>query len=212
MSRVETVIRLVEYDRNVFDRFERSVRRKGWAAATANRGIGHLSLKNTLVHILNVREAWLVAVAQGKWGIYRQRGRRPNGIHSWREFDRYRKKVRKDVDELSAGLTERKLARRVRAPWMPGTYTLEDAFYQVSYEQAHHLGEIIGAYWQVGWRPPKMTWIENLPSRARAAPTGPRRPGPPGRSPRARGRGRGPRSEGIPSHRPSARSPADAAE
>ncbi len=46
---------------------------------------------------------------------------------------------------------------------MPGVYTLEDAFYQVSFEQAHHLGEIIGAYWQSNWEPPAMTWIENLP-------------------------------------------------
>ena len=68
---------------------------------------------------------------------------------------------------MMKGLSESQLHRRVHAPWMPGRYTLEDAFRQVSYEQAHHIGEIIGVYWQADWNPPPMTWIENLPGPAR---------------------------------------------
>jgi uncharacterized damage-inducible protein DinB len=167
MSKLETVRRMLAYDRAVFARYERAVARLGWKAATANHEIGHGSLKNTLVHILNVREAWLVAIPDRRWEIFDRPGRRPDEIGSWKEFRAYRDRVKNGVAERMEGLTEAKLARRVRAPWMPGTYTLEDAFYQQSYEQAHHLGEIIAVFWQADRRPPEMTWIPNQPPRGR---------------------------------------------
>jgi uncharacterized damage-inducible protein DinB len=164
--RVEAVRRRVLADREMFGRFERAVRRKGWAAATVDHGIGHGSLKNTFVHILNVQEAWLVAISQERPEIFRRKGRRPNALGSWAELARYRDLVWAEVDELLGSLDERTLDRRVRAPWMPGRYTIEDAFAQASYEQAHHLGEVIAVFWQAGGRPPKMTWIENAELRA----------------------------------------------
>ena len=163
MGPVETARRLVEYNSAVFGRFERSVRHRGWTAAVENREIGHRSLKDTLVHILNVHEAWLGAIAQGRWEIFDAPGRRSAEGRSWKEFGAYRDRVWSGVDALLPGLTERKLRQRVRAPWMPGRYTLEDAFFQTSVEQAHHLGEVIAAFWQRDWSPPPMTWIENLP-------------------------------------------------
>ena len=165
MSRLRAVRRLEAYNQRVFGRFEQSVRRHGWAAAVKNREIGHLSLKDTLVHILNVHEAWLVAIPQERWEVFDAPGRRPTDVRSWADLRKYRERVWSGVQAFLGPLTEAKLARRVKAPWMPGRYTLEDAFYQVTIEQAHHLGEIIGAYWQSDWKPPDMTWIENQPGR-----------------------------------------------
>lgn len=167
MNDVDLVRALVAYNRSVLERFERSIARRPWRAATADRGIGHGSLKDTLVHILNVQEAWLVAVAQEKWEVFDAPSRRGASIRSWREFRQYRDSVWAGTDQLLRGLTERRLRSRVKAPWMPGRYTLRDAFFQVTLEEAHHLGEVIGAYWQRDWRPPDMTWIENLPRRGR---------------------------------------------
>jgi uncharacterized damage-inducible protein DinB len=160
---LRTVRRLLDYNHSVFGRFERSLQRRPWKELTANRGIGHLSLKNTLVHILNVEEAWLVAIAQKRWEVFEAPGRRPDDVSSWKELRAYRDRVRVGVDVLMSGLTEKRLQGRVEAPWMPGTYTLEDAFFQVTIEQAHHLGEIIAASWQRDRASPDMTWIENLP-------------------------------------------------
>jgi uncharacterized damage-inducible protein DinB len=157
------------YDRVVFERYLLSVTRLGWKDATRDRGTGHLSLKNTLVHVLNVHEAWLVAIAQARWEVFEAPGRRPEEVRSFAELRAYRDRVWGGIDTLLGHLTERNLARRVKAPWMPGRYTLEDAFFQSSFEQAHHLGEIIGVYWQADRTPPKMTWIENLPPRASKA-------------------------------------------
>jgi uncharacterized damage-inducible protein DinB len=163
MSELTTLTRLLAYDRAVFERYLRSAERRGWKAAISNRETGHLSIKNTLVHILNVHEAWLVAVAQHRWEIFDAPGRRGEEVRSWADLRRYRDRVWKGQDELLAHLSEAHLRRRVTAPWMPGGYTLADAFYQISFEQAHHLGEIIGVYWQADWSPPPMTWIENRP-------------------------------------------------
>ncbi len=166
-STLAAVRRLVAYNRKVFERFEEAARRRGWKEAVANREIGHLSVKNTLVHILNVHEAWLVAVAQGRWSVFDEPARRPAEVRSWKELRSYRDRVWAGEDALLARLSERGLRRRVRAPWMPGTYTLHDAFFQVAFEEAHHLGEIIGVYHQADRNPPTMTWIENLPGRRR---------------------------------------------
>jgi uncharacterized damage-inducible protein DinB len=159
MPTKDVIVRLVIYDRRSFEAYERGIRRRGWAEATLDRGIGHHSFKDTLVHVLNVYEAWLVGAAQEKWEVFKDPSRRKENVRSWSDLRRYRARVWSGVDELMAGLTDKRLQRRVKVPWFPGHYTLEDAFFQVSFEQAHHLGEIIGAYWQMDKTPPQMMWI-----------------------------------------------------
>jgi hypothetical protein len=61
-----------------------------------------------------------------------------------------------------AGLTGRRLRQRIKVPWFTGRYTLEDAFFQTSFEQAHHLGKIIAVYWQMDKAPPQMMWIPTM--------------------------------------------------
>jgi len=161
-SSLGTVQQLARYNQEVFGRFERSLRRRPWAEMVRDRGTGHLSLKDTLVHILNVHEAWMVAVAQKRWEIFDRPDRTKEAIDSWAKLRRYADRVWAEENALLAQLTEKKLAARLRAPWMPGSYTLVDAFFQTTIEEAHHLGEIIAIYWQNNWRPPAMTWIENL--------------------------------------------------
>ena len=163
MSRVGTIRRLVRYDRRAFASFEGSLRRLGWRRAVANREIAQLSFKNTLVHILNVHEAWLVAAAQDRWDeVFRRPDRKPEAVRSFAELRRYRDRTWKAIDPLLARLTDAGLDRRVRVPWMAGRYTLEDAFYQASFEQAHHLGEVIAVYWQQNRTPPQMMWVPLL--------------------------------------------------
>lgn len=152
---------ILDYDRAVFGRFEAKVRRLPRKVATADRGIGHASHFGTLVHILNVRDAWFNFVlrdgAQGADAFFGRPERRPD---DWRGFDRYAPEVWEGHDRVRSQCSEAFVKRRVQAPWMPGRYTVGDAVLQVSYEQAHHLGEIIGALWTENRRPPEMTWID----------------------------------------------------
>jgi uncharacterized damage-inducible protein DinB len=154
---------IAAYNHAVFDRFVRKVRRLPGKEATRKRGIGHESLFNTLVHVLNVQEVWLVYVVHGRTSdrvlgeLFRDPSRHPT---TWKGFDEYSTRVWKGIDATLRGLTGRSLDRRVSAFWMPGRYTVRDALLQATVEEAHHLGEIIAALWQDDRRPPDMTWIE----------------------------------------------------
>jgi len=163
------------YDRTVFDRFVARVERLPAKASRRSRGIGHLSLFDTLVHILNVHEAWIAYVLPGKVRQLPARFRAPDRHpKDWAGFHAYATRVWDEVDHYLAGLTEKELRRTVRAPWMPGRYTVSDALFQTTFEEAHHLGEIIGALWQEDRVPPDMTWIDigRGPVRRAAKPRG----------------------------------------
>ncbi|MCI4345155.1 MAG: DinB family protein [Thermoplasmata archaeon] len=154
---------VAEYNRAVFERFARRVRRLPRQGAFRRRGIGHESLFDTLVHILNVQEVWLVYIARGRnsdrelEALFEDSSRHPK---EWKGFDAYASRVWKGVDETLSALGPPDLERRVKAFWMPGNYTLRDAILQTTLEEAHHLGEIIGALWQKDVEPPEMTWID----------------------------------------------------
>jgi uncharacterized damage-inducible protein DinB len=165
---------IMEYNRAVFFRFVRRARRLPGTAATRSRGIGHESLLRTLVHVLNVQEVWLVYLVRGRntdrelGTLFDDPRRHPE---TWKAFDEYATRVWAEIDATVRDLTPRGLARPVKAFWMPGRYTVRDALMQVTFEEAHHLGEIIGALWQDDRKPPDMTWLDvRRPPRPRPRP------------------------------------------
>jgi uncharacterized damage-inducible protein DinB len=157
---VETARRLAAYNTTAFERYARAARRLPWREVSADKGTGHRSIFGTLVHILNVHEVWMIYIVQGRTreidDLFRQTVRRPT---TWAGFDAYWKRVRTGLDRYYSSVTSRRLERRVKAPWMSGSYTAGDAVLQTTFEQAHHLGEIIAIYWQREKEPPEMTWI-----------------------------------------------------
>jgi len=167
---VEDARQILAYDRAVFDRFVRKVRRLPWKEATRAREIGHQSLFDTLVHVLNVHEAWHT-ILQGRSReldrLFQDPTRHPA---DWKGFEAYARRVWATVDATAASLSSKSLGRRVKAYWMPGTYTTRDAILQTTFEEAHHLGEVIGALWQDDRASPPMTWLDvtRAPRRRRA--------------------------------------------
>jgi uncharacterized damage-inducible protein DinB len=137
-------------------------------AARRRREIGHQSYFDTLVHILNVHEVWLGYILPGRGSdaelerLFADRSRHPT---DWRGFATYARRVWALGHAYLARATPAALARPARAFWMPGRYSASDALWQVSFEEAHHLGEIIGALWQRDIEPPAMTWIDNARGR-----------------------------------------------
>ena len=70
-------------------------------------------------------------------------------------------KVLAGVNVFLKGLDDNALSKKITAPWLEGEHELGDVLMQVTFEQAHHLGEIIALLWQVNTEPPEMTWIMN---------------------------------------------------
>jgi len=162
---------LFDYNRAVFDRFVARLSRLPWKEVSREREIGHHTLFATLGHILNVQEVWLVYIVPGRTreipALFELASRHPT---TWKELKSYAHRVWTGADATVRGLSARDLGRRVRAPWFPrGRYTVADAFLQTTLEEAHHLGEIIGALWQDDRASPPMTWLEvtRLPPRRR---------------------------------------------
>ncbi len=157
---------LVEFNRKVFDRYYRRVLRLPWKEATRERETGHHTLFRTLVHILNVQELWLVYVVRGRHrelpALWKDERRQPTtraGLIA------YSARVWKGVDETLRLLRDEDFGRRVHVPWFSQVYSVRDGFYQATFEEAHHIGEMIGAFWQDDVDPPLMMWIPLLRSR-----------------------------------------------
>lgn len=154
---------LFDYNRYVFERYVRRVRRLPWEEAVRERETGHQSLFQTLVHILNVHEVWIGYILQRKNSdreletLFQDPSRKPK---DWKSFSPYNRRVWSGIDEFLQGISPRAMSQTVHAFWMPGRYTVSDGLMQTTFEQAHHLGEIIGALWQQDIEPPPMTWIE----------------------------------------------------
>jgi uncharacterized damage-inducible protein DinB len=158
---------LVAYNRAVFERFVRRIQRLPAKEVLREREIGHHTLLGTLVHILNVHEAWLVYIVPGRVRELRARFRDPDRHPTtWAGFRDYSSRVWEGVERTAKSLGPLALGRIVRAPWMRGHYTVRDALLQTTLEEAHHLGEVIGALWQIDAEPPPMTWIEVRRGRA----------------------------------------------
>jgi uncharacterized damage-inducible protein DinB len=155
--------RLFAYNRSVFDRHVQFVQHRSLREARKEREIGHQSYFDTLVHILNVHEVWIGYILQHRdtdpelEKLFGDASRHPT---DWKGFRSYEHRVWNLIDRYLARLTSRELARPVHAFWMPGGYTVSDALWQTTFEEAHHIGEIIGALWQQDREGPDMTWID----------------------------------------------------
>ena len=160
MSDTEQLRRVLAYNRAVYFRFLRWLARRSWRFAVADRGTAQGSLRNTMVHVLHVHEIWCGYIVPGRLAELDRRGHRFEDLRSWRAIRHYAEQVFDDIDRRLRRLRAPELDRRVRAPWMPGRYSVRDAYWQASFEQAHHLGEVIAVLWQVDRRPPDMTWID----------------------------------------------------
>ncbi|MBX8634844.1 MAG: DinB family protein [Thermoplasmata archaeon] len=154
---------LFAYNRRLFERYTRRIRRLPWNDVSRHRGTGHQSLFATLVHILNAHEVWIGYILQGRNSdqeleqLFRDTVRKPV---DWRGFNTYNSRVWTIVDAYIGGLKPHDMARPVHAFWMAGKYTVSDGLMQTTFEEAHHIGEIIGVLWQQDIEPPHMTWIE----------------------------------------------------
>ncbi|MCW6168111.1 MAG: hypothetical protein LVQ64_06735 [Thermoplasmatales archaeon] len=132
------------YNERLFERYVRRIRHLPERAVHRREEIGHRTLFGTLVHILNVHEVWVGYIVQGRTSnpqletLFSDPTRQPKDWAGFRSYD-----------------------RRV---WRTVRYIAADGLLQATFEQAHHLGEIIGVMWQHDLAPPEMTWIRVGPT------------------------------------------------
>jgi uncharacterized damage-inducible protein DinB len=154
--------RLYEYNHEVLRAYIRRMTRMPWTEVARKRGIGHESMRDTILHIIRVHDAWLNYVVKGRLKELGSSRKDPEMFQSCKDLSNYLSDVWTGIDELMSDLTEKDLRRQAKAPWMPGKYDLGDVLMQTTLEQAHHIGELIGAFWQMDLAPPQMMWVPTL--------------------------------------------------
>jgi uncharacterized damage-inducible protein DinB len=153
--------RVFTYNEAVLDSFRRALEKLPWSTVTKDRGSGHLSMRNTFVHVLQLQDVWVNYVIPGNLSRWRAEGLKdPDRLKDWTEIRALQRKTWEGIERYLRKLTQRELRRKVHAPWMPGEYTVSDALYHVTLDQAHHVGELVALLWQDDIQPPETTWIK----------------------------------------------------
>ena len=131
------------------------------AALLKNREATYHSMKNIFFHVVGVHDGWLNVSAQGESADPR--------VYDLDDFDEiktmpelrdYMEKVIAKEERFLGSLTDEDLDRPVQPSWKKRPHPLRDALLQVTFEQAHHFGELIALFWQQDIEPPEMTWID----------------------------------------------------
>ena len=125
-----------------------------------NREATHGSMKNIFHHILSVHDGWLNVAAQGTSADPAMRERDFDEVPSMDPLRAYLEKIIAKEASFLASLRDKDLGRRVKPEWKERSHPLQDALMQVTFEQAHHIGELIALFWQIDVEPPEMTWID----------------------------------------------------
>lgn len=126
-----------------------------------NREATYNSMKNIFFHILGVHDGWLNVTVQGASAdskVYDVDDF--DDIRTMAELRGYMEKIIAKEERFLKGLTDEDLERPVQPAWKKRPHPLRDALMQVTFEQAHHVGELIALFWQQDVEPPEMTWID----------------------------------------------------
>ena len=118
------------------------------------------SMKNIFHHILSVHDGWLNVTAQGASADPEMREKDFDEVPSMDDLRGYLEAIIAKEGRFLKTLKDKDLDRGIQPEWKTRPWPLRDAFLQVTFEQAHHLGELIALFWQQDIEPPEMTWID----------------------------------------------------
>jgi uncharacterized damage-inducible protein DinB len=117
-------------------------------------------MKDIFHHILTVHDGWLNVTAQGASADPVMREKEFDEVRSIDALRMYMEKIIEKEGRLLGDLKDKDLERPVQPEWKERPHSLRDALLQVTFEQAHHVGELIALFWQQDIEPPEMTWID----------------------------------------------------
>src|SRR5437879_6943394 len=90
----------------------------------------------------------------------------------------YMEKIKPKEKRFLSKLTDKELDRGVQPEWKTRPHPLRDALMQVTFEQAHHTGELIALLWQTAAGPPEITGCDGgAPKQGAPGPSEARGPG-----------------------------------
>jgi uncharacterized damage-inducible protein DinB len=160
MQTADDFRRIFRYNEKVLQTFLTTLNQLPWDVLSKNMEASHYSMKNIFIHILTVHNGWRNYNALGKSDSIPWDEHDYENYHSMKQIQDFMSKVMEGVRRFMDGLSDSTLTKKITAPWMEGGHDLGDVLMQVTFEQAHHVGELIALLWQLNIEPPPMTWID----------------------------------------------------
>lgn len=152
--------RIYEYNWRVLRDFGGALAKLPKDALRKDREATHGSMKNVFHHILSVHDGWLNVTAQGGSADPAMREKDFDEVPSMDALRDYMEHIIAKEARFLTQMKEKDLERGVQPEWKERPHALRDALLQVTFEQAHHIGELIALFWQQDIEPPEMTWID----------------------------------------------------
>ncbi len=160
MTTANDLRELYRYNGRVLRDFGDALSKLPPEALLKDREATYGSMKNIFHHILSVHDGWLNVTAQGASADPAMREKDFDEVESMDELRAYLEKIIAKEERFLSTLKDKDLGRGVQPEWKTRPHPLRDALLQVTFEQAHHLGELIALFWQQDIEPPEMTWID----------------------------------------------------
>ncbi|GAH03017.1 unnamed protein product [marine sediment metagenome] len=155
--------KLIRYVHASRRRYLQTLKELHWEEVVKDRGASFSSIRDILLHALNIEDRMINYIATGKVQEWVQ-----GDVGNFVDFSSIEKRVNEvegKVDAYLKKLSERELARDVVVPRRrgpPSTMTVEDLLVQVAIENIAHMGEFIAILWRIDERPPFMSWSNFL--------------------------------------------------
>lgn len=149
---VHDLARLFAYVADLRHRFLATFRDIGWEATLASRGATSDSLRDLLVHVLEVEDSYLHYDIRGEPWPHGERP--PQAFDSFDALEACDQEVAQKARQFFASLQEEDLRREVEIEGWDLLATVEAVLLHTFLDEIAHLGEMVALLWQIDVEPP----------------------------------------------------------
>jgi uncharacterized damage-inducible protein DinB len=152
------VIKLLEYSQFLRHRYLDTFTKLPWDAFVKERGASFGSLRNILLHFVELLDRHVNQTIQGNAELPRIRYDDYDGMD---KIKTYLDRVESSVNRYLSDVTPEELSRKVLRTFFDGStlwMRVEDILIDLFQEETHHRGEFIAILWQMGIEPPHFWW------------------------------------------------------
>ncbi len=147
-------------------RFLAKFRDLGWEEVTRNREATHHSMRNILLHMLDVEDSYLQEAIQGRPVEELD----PAQFETIERMEAHDREVARRTEEFFEKLAPEDLGREVYVEWWKEGYSMEHVLLHTFLDEMAHIGELICLMWQIDIEPPFRSIVRSW-TNARLAPS-----------------------------------------
>ena len=152
------VIKLLEYSQFLRHRYLETFTKLPWDEFVKDRGASFGSLRNILLHFVELLDRHVNQTIQGNAELPRINYDDYDGMD---KVKMYLDRVELSVNRYLSKVTPEELSRKVLRTFFDRTtlwMKVEDVLIDIFQEETHHRGEFIAIFWQMGIEPPHLWW------------------------------------------------------